>query len=281
MSNPQSEKKTISGEEDTMIFHSGKEFEFFIKERKCYLKIFIPDLKNIYGDFKKYIKKIPGKYVENADYYILQSGNKSLVLEREVVLDILPPYPVNDEHMVNKIRGKIPSHSMVEEVIMKNSFVIFRIPKKSVSEMDTEDEQAFFKALKSFNPQNYMAVYVVADSDYVRINPYRVFMEITQRSEKISLKPDKIVRTYRKQKNICYENYYYLDLTGSVIKFDLICPEDMELVIYLEKPSSQLIEGLGKIAEGLGYSLTVITPDSISSELANVIHPETLEGEDD
>ncbi len=235
---------------------SGENYEFLIRDGKCYLTIYVEELVNIYRDFKRAIKRIPFKFVENGDYFVLKSGEKSIVLEREVVLDSIPPYPVDEDHLIAKSRKKLEDHTPAEETIMKNTFLLFKIPRERVVEFTEGDENIFLSKLSKVDLTRYTSVFLISRTDFVRLNPFRLLMEIKKREKK----GEEVIKKISRERPGALKDYVYSDINGTVINIDLIDRERSEMVVTLPEVTPEIQKALEKIGKDLGVKKITAIP---------------------
>ena len=245
---------------------SAENFEFIIRDGKCYLIIYVEDLQNIYRDFKRAIKRVPFKYVENGDYYVLRSGDKSIVLEREVVLDSIPPFPVNEDHLIGRARKRLEDYKLLEETVMKNSFLLYKIPRYRVTEITDGDEDLFLSTLSKINLTRYTSVYLVSETDYVRLNPFKLLMEIKKREKSKT----EIIKKLKERDPDALRDYAYLDIYGTVLTIALITRDREEMVVILPEVTPKIQRALDKIREDLEVEkVTVIQAKGDYHEISN------------
>ncbi len=236
---------------------SGENYEFLIRDGKCYLTIYVEELLNIYRDFKRAIKKIPFKFVENGDYFVLRSGEKSIVLEREVVLDSIPPFPVNEEHLIAKSGKKLEDYKLSEETIMKNSFLLFKIPREKVVEFTESDENILLSALAKVDLTRYTSIFLISRTDFVRLNPFKLLMEIRRREKR----GEELIKKYRGERPGALKDYVYSDIYGTILNVDLIDRNREEMVIMLPEVTPEIQKALEKIKEDLGVKKITVIPE--------------------
>jgi hypothetical protein len=126
------------------------------------------------------LRDLPRKEVLNADRIYLVSPSRTVEVDRRLVEKTLP---LRFDDAVTRARWSLERDYGVGTV---EDALAVRIPRKSITEFSADDTRAIRERFQGGKGPHADAssVLVIADGDYIRLNPYRFWAEV--RSESVA-----------------------------------------------------------------------------------------------
>ncbi len=155
----------------------------FIEHSGEYVLIVNTDEKvSLSRDLPAIIGSLNLKEVLNCDRLILAGGNSRVKVDRQMFSDLLPRSE-NEGVFVDRARGLIKRDYGLDVTIKDGySVLTIRIPINDVAEFADKDSDNLKSIVRGQLPHHIMnevvSVYLISDSNYVRLNPYSFFEEM-------------------------------------------------------------------------------------------------------
>jgi hypothetical protein len=215
--------------------------KFFERGGKFYLIAYVDDLG------QETIKSLPPREALNSDHIILVAPNKTMEINSKMLQEYFPV----DESFIPLSRHKIDRNYgfVIEKKDFKN--LLIRVPRKRMEDFSREDGERIKEIFLSKERKildEIVWVYLVSDTNWVRINPYKFAGEIYgERTLELSREELKRLAYKRLRKNYrIRRDAKIMDASGIPFHIDFILGNETGVVCMeeVEEDKVELLEDL-------------------------------------